>query len=90
MSQVALKSHTALAEEIAPRLADIIRDEIDAAVARRQDDDPLLTTREAAARLRKSVSTLELWRSQGIGPAFVRIGERSVGYKTSALKAFAK
>jgi hypothetical protein len=91
MSQAALKTHTAgLAEEIAPRITDIIREQIDTALARRgEDDDPIHTTREAAARLRKAVSTLELWRSAGIGPEWVRIGPRSIGYRTSALNRFA-
>ena len=46
----------------------------------------LLKTPEAAAKLRLSPKTLELWRSSGEGPAFVRIGRRRVAYTRKDLE----
>ena len=47
----------------------------------------LLTTKEAAERLRRTKSCLEAWRCRGGGPAFIKLG-RSVLYRESDLEAF--
>ncbi|SFT44202.1 transcriptional regulator, AlpA family [Pseudovibrio denitrificans] len=47
----------------------------------------LLTTREAAKRLRLSKSTLDAWRCQGIGPKYCKIG-RTVRYTAEELNAY--
>jgi DNA-binding transcriptional MerR regulator len=36
----------------------------------------LWTQKETAERLRRSVFTLERWRRQGLGPPWVRVGNR--------------
>lgn len=46
-----------------------------------------LTSREAAAFLAASVKTLDLWRREGRGPAFIRQG-RSIRYRLADLIAF--
>lgn len=38
------------------------------------------TEKELAARWRITTRTLQGWRSRGIGPRFIRIGERSILY----------
>ena len=45
-----------------------------------EDDARILTTREAARVLGLSAATLETWRCKGMGPKFVRIGLRKIGY----------
>jgi predicted DNA-binding transcriptional regulator AlpA len=50
--------------------------------------DKIYRTQAAAERIGISASTMEKWRSAGIGPPFVRIGRRAIGYKESALDAF--
>lgn len=47
----------------------------------------LLDTRQAAAYLTLSATTLISWRSLGRGPRFVRLG-RSVRYRQADLDAF--
>ena len=47
----------------------------------------LLTPAEVAERLRVSTRTLEFWRHQGRGPAFVRVGKR-VRYRPDDVEAF--
>ncbi len=47
----------------------------------------LLNTCEAALRLRLASGTLQNWRSQGQGPAFVRLG-RAVRYDETDLARF--
>lgn len=47
---------------------------------------PLLTPDEVAALLKVTPKTLEGWREKGTGPAFVRLGHRTVRYSTTALK----
>lgn len=42
----------------------------------------LLTADEVAARLRKKAKTLANWRSQGIGPAYLKV-EGGVLYRAS-------
>ncbi len=52
------------------------------------DDDRLLTEIQAADQLRLSSRTLQAWRSQGIGPEYVKAG-RAVRYRRSALVEWA-
>jgi excisionase family DNA binding protein len=47
----------------------------------------LLTPAEVAERLRVSTRTLEFWRHQGRGPAYVRVGKR-VRYRSDDVEAF--
>jgi excisionase family DNA binding protein len=47
-------------------------------------DRNILTTKEAADRVRLSEATLEKKRSDGTGPIFVRLG-RAVRYEVAAL-----
>jgi len=48
---------------------------------------PPLTTVEAAQYLNLKPSTLEVWRCQGRGPRFVRLG-RSIRYRVKDLDEF--
>ena len=48
------------------------------------DDERLLTEVQAADLLRMSSRTLQAWRSQGVGPPFVRAG-RAIRYRRSAI-----
>jgi hypothetical protein len=47
----------------------------------------LLNTTEAARRLRLAPQTLNRWRQEGIGPAYVRVG-RKVMYQADQLTAW--
>jgi hypothetical protein len=49
--------------------------------------EPRFTTKEAAAYLRRSPTTLEIWRCHGGGPRFIRSGGRIL-YALSDLLAF--
>jgi predicted DNA-binding transcriptional regulator AlpA len=51
------------------------------------DDDSLYTPRETANKLNSNERTLERWRTQGTGPAYVKIGRR-VAYTHSAIREF--
>ena len=53
-------------------------------------DLPLMKTREAAAYLGVSESTLEKLRLNGGGPRFLRIAGRSVRYRQADLGAWAE
>ena len=48
-------------------------------------DDPVYTTRELAEDLNKSPRTLERWRVDGYGPAFVKAGKTPL-YRQSAVR----
>lgn len=48
----------------------------------------LLTTKEAAARLRMHPETLRLWRKQDTGPDWVRIGPWKVFYNLEEIERF--
>lgn len=48
------------------------------------DPERLLTEIQAADLLRLSARTLQAWRSQGVGPEYVKAG-RAVRYRRSAL-----
>lgn len=50
-----------------------------------QAQDPLLTTGETAAKLRLAPETLRVWRWQGVGPAWVKVG-RQVLYRLSEVE----
>jgi predicted site-specific integrase-resolvase len=53
--------------------------------------DVLLTPAEVADRLRVSTATLERWRRNGTGPAFVKAGpglRGRVGYRPNDIEAF--
>lgn len=47
-----------------------------------------LTEKELAARWKMTARTLQTWRSKGIGPRFIRIGERSIFYRMSDVAAY--
>lgn len=51
-------------------------------------DDQLLTTREVAAYLGMSEQWVTLGRSRNYGPKFVRVGNRRLRYKKSAVRAW--
>ncbi len=46
------------------------------------------TTDELAERLAIKPNTLERWRSQGVGPPFVKVGNRAVRYKFAEVEAW--
>ena len=50
--------------------------------------DHLLSENEAALRLGVSPRTMQRFRTEGGGPAYVRIGLRRVAYSPAALSAF--
>ncbi len=47
----------------------------------------LMTTQQAASYLNVAVSTLEHWRSEGRGPAYVRLGS-NVRYRVTDVDAY--
>lgn len=53
------------------------------------DRDILLTRREAASYLRKSIPTLERWAKLGIGPKPLKVGPRDVRYTLRSLREVA-
>lgn len=52
------------------------------------DENRLLTTREVARILEVSPKTLEKWRSEGKGPAFVTLSGRAVRYRFDKLRSW--
>ncbi len=48
----------------------------------------ILTTDEAARQLRVSPKTMAYWRQTGDGPAFMRLGSRTVRYRADDLAAY--
>ena len=55
------------------------------------DLDDLLTTKEAASYLGLKYGTLEIWRSKGRGPQFLKLGDShgaAVRYERSVLAAW--
>ena len=48
-------------------------------------NDNILNEREVAARLGVGQSTLARWRTQGYGPAIVRLSVRRIGYRASEI-----
>lgn len=49
---------------------------------------PVLNTREAAEYLSISEAGMNRWRQRGGGPAYVRIGGRTIRYRATDLDAF--
>ena len=47
-----------------------------------------LTEKELAARWGMTHRTLQGWRATGKGPAFIRIGERSIFYRIEDVEAY--
>lgn len=52
------------------------------------DNDTLLTTDEAAERLRVSPSTLRYWRHTKTGPKSFKLGPKRVMYRAADLTAW--
>jgi predicted DNA-binding transcriptional regulator AlpA len=50
------------------------------------NENELLTERDAADWLKLTSKCLQAWRQQGRGPAFVRIGSRTVRYRVTDLR----
>jgi len=49
---------------------------------------PLLTSAQAAALLQVTEGTLRLWRCQGAGPTYIKLGSRAVRYTQADLDDF--
>ena len=52
------------------------------------DPNDMLTTKQVAAWLGLSATTLEIWRTEGRGPPFVRLSPRMVRYRRSDVQAW--
>lgn len=52
-------------------------------------DEAPLSTREAAAFLNLSPSSLSWYRSKRIGPEYIKMGTKTVRYRVGALRAYA-
>ena len=50
--------------------------------------EPLLTPPEAAALLSVGVRTLERWRREGSGPAYLQLSRKTIRYRQTAILAF--
>jgi DNA-binding transcriptional MerR regulator len=50
--------------------------------------DPVLPPPDVGQLLDVSERTLEYWRYRGLGPAFIRVGRRTVRYRLSDVEAF--
>jgi predicted DNA-binding transcriptional regulator AlpA len=48
-------------------------------------NDPIYNEDEAARHVHVSPRSLQRWRAKGGGPRFIRLGEKKVGYRESAL-----
>ena len=55
--------------------------------APRWEPDPLLTVDEVAAWIRKPKATLYAWRSRGLGPRGIRVGN-GLRYRRSDVEAW--
>jgi hypothetical protein len=53
-------------------------------------DDAMLSTAEAAAFLHIAANSLNWYRSQRIGPDYVKLGPRAVRYKVGDLRKYAR
>ena len=53
----------------------------------RQDDETFLRERDLALRWHKSIRSLQRWRMEGSGPAYVRLGG-SIRYRLSDVRAY--
>ncbi|RUT85467.1 DNA-binding protein [Mesorhizobium sp. M7A.T.Ca.TU.009.02.1.1] len=54
------------------------------------DGDDLLNTAQTAKLLGVSVQWVEISRSKGYGPPFIRIGPRNIRYRRDALRVWLK
>ena len=69
------------------RLTTILATEgVEGALARLEDDDPLLVTAEAAKVLRTTPRALEAHRYRGSGPKFIKMGQRVLYRKSDLLR----
>lgn len=75
-------THEDLADLIAARVEDRLRQRGSAVVPE------LLTPPEAAIFLNSPIRTLENWRARGGGPAFIRVGTKTVRYHVDDLRAW--
>lgn len=46
----------------------------------KEEQDNLLTPAEAGRKLSRSPTTLAIWRRQGTGPRYIRLGTRMIMY----------
>jgi hypothetical protein len=81
-----LQSTAAIAQALVQPLAEEIAKKL--RIQLLAGDDCLLTPSEAQEFLRRGSSTLEFWRSVGIGPRFVRLGPRSIAYRLGDLRVY--
>ncbi len=79
----------AIQQELLPLLQPVLERLALPASPTKEDQDPLWTTRETAQYLKLSPITVEMWRSEGRGPSYLRIGN-VVRYKKSVVVAFAE
>ena len=75
-----------LAAALAPEIAALIVGKLTGLVA--LGDDAILGEEAAAQALNKSQSTMEAWRAKGMGPKWVKLGPRAVGYRVGDLRQF--
>jgi hypothetical protein len=54
------------------------------------DDDQLIDPKTVALWLKNTTKTLEVWRSKGTGPPFVRMSARRVLYRVGAVREFVR
>ncbi|TPK88396.1 helix-turn-helix domain-containing protein [Mesorhizobium sp. B2-4-17] len=54
------------------------------------DDEDLLNTAQTAKLLGVSVQWLEIGRTRGYGPPFIRIGQRNIRYRRDRLRDWLK
>jgi predicted DNA-binding transcriptional regulator AlpA len=75
-----------LAAALAPEIAALIVGKLTGLVA--LGDDAILGEEAAAQALNKSQSTMEAWRAKGMGPKWVKLGPRAVGYRVGDLREY--
>jgi len=54
----------------------------------KENYESLFTTREAAQYLGLAKITLDIWRSKGLPPTYIKIGNRAIRYRREDLDAF--
>ena len=52
------------------------------------DDDALYLTNDEALKKLGTYSTLAHWRCEGVGPAYIKIGLKTVAYRGADLNAW--
>jgi hypothetical protein len=75
-----------LAPEIAAMVIEQLSGRLKAVLA--LGDDAVLGARAAGEALGKSLSTMEAWRARGIGPKWIKLGPRAVGYRVRDLRRY--